>query len=308
MTHNQSRVLAIVGPTATGKSDLAVDIAQRIDAEVVNADSMQLYREMDIGTAKLTLDQRHGVAHHLLDVLEVTETATVAGYQRLARATVEDILARGRTAILVGGSGLYLRAALDDLDFPGTDADVRRDLEAELATYGSVPLHTRLARSDPDAAASIHRHNGRKIVRALEVIALTGQPFQASLPEPRDRYQATWIGLDDDPDVLDERIGARVDRMWSEGFVGEVEHLTAMGLRDGITARRALGYAQVLRLLDGDLSDEQARLMTQQATRRFVRRQRSWFGRERRIEWLPAWRPGLADRVIETLRAPTIAP
>lgn len=302
-----SRVLAIVGPTATGKSNLAVAVARRIDAEVINADSMQLYRGMDIGTAKLRTDQRRGVPHHLLDVLDVTETATVAAYQRASRSIVDAIHQRGRTAILVGGSGLYLRAALDELDFPTTDPDVRAKLEAELAAHGSIPLHSRLARSDPTAAGSIHRHNGRKIVRALEVIALTGQPFRASMPQPRDRYHTTWVGLDDDPDAaLDQRVDARVDRMWSDGLVGEVERLAAAGLRDGVTASRALGYAQVLRHLDGEFSSEQARLITQQSTRRFVRRQRSWFRREGRIEWLTAGGPNLLDRVVQALNAPTI--
>lgn len=301
-----SRVLAIVGPTATGKSDLAVAVAREIGGEVVNADSMQLYRGMDIGTAKLGPEQRGGVTHHLLDVLDVTETATVAAYQRAARSALDEILALGRPAVLVGGSGLYLRAALDDLDFPATDVEVRAALEADLATHGSIPLHTRLALADPEAAASIHRHNGRKIVRALEVIALTGRPFRASMPEPRDRYQATWLGLDEEPDVLDERVEARVDRMWIQGLVEEVESLVAVGLRDGVTARRALGYAQVLRHLDGEFPSEQARLITQQATRRFVRRQRSWFGREERIQWMPADGPDLLERAVRALNAPTI--
>jgi tRNA dimethylallyltransferase len=261
---------------------------------------------MDIGTAKLSTEQQRGVPHHLLDVLEVTETATVAAYQRVARATVDDLIARDRTAIMVGGSGLYLRAVLDDLDFPSTDSDVRAELEAELAAHGSIPLHTRLARVDPAAATAIHRHNGRKIVRALEVIALTGQPFRASMPEPRDRYRAAWIGLDDEPDSLDRRIEARVDRMWADGLIGEVERLATLGLRDGVTASRALGYAQVLRHLDGEYSSDQARLITQQATRRFVRRQRSWFRREERIQWLPADGPDLLDRTVQALQPPTI--
>jgi tRNA dimethylallyltransferase len=304
--HNENHVLAIVGPTATGKSDLAVSIAREVDAEVINADSMQLYRGMDIGTAKLSPEARAGVPHHLLDVLKVTQTATVAAYQRAARSTMDEILARGRTAILVGGSGLYLRAALDDLDFPATDVQLRAELEAELATHGSIPMHARLARADPVAAAAIHRHNGRKIVRALEVITLTGRPFRASLPAPRDRYRAVWVGLDEQPDMLDASVERRVDRMWTQGLVGEVEQLLVAGLRDGVTARRALGYAQVLRHLDGEWSSEQARLATQQATRRFVRRQRSWFGREERIHWLPASDPDLLGRAVRVLNAPTI--
>ncbi len=302
----RGRVLAIVGPTATGKSDLAVEVAERIGGEVVNADSMQLYRGMDIGTAKLSAEQQRGVPHHLLDILDITETATVAAYQRVARACLNGILDRGGTAIMVGGSGLYLRAALDDLDFPSTDADVRAGLEAELAAHGSIPLHARLASVDPAAGAVIHRHNGRKIVRALEVIALTGQPFRASMPEPRDRYRAAWIGLDDDPDFLDQRVAARVDRMWAAGLVQEVEGLVDVGLRNGVTASRALGYAQVLRHLDGELSSDQARLITQQATRRFVRRQRSWFRRESRIHWLDAGDGSLLARTVDALNAPTI--
>ncbi|MDQ4037564.1 MAG: tRNA (adenosine(37)-N6)-dimethylallyltransferase MiaA [Actinomycetota bacterium] len=311
MTENEAvsdmtPVLAIVGPTATGKSDLALLIAREVDGEIINADSMQLYRGMDIGTAKLSLEARAGVPHHLVDVLDVIETATVAAYQRAARSTLNEVLARGRTPILVGGSGLYLRAALDELDFPTTDVQLRAKLEAELITHGSIPLHDRLARADPVAAAAIHRHNGRRIVRALEVISLTGGPFRASLPAPRDRYPAVWVGLDEHADVLDSRVEARVDRMWTEGLVGEVENLVGAGLRDGVTARRALGYAQVLRHLDGEWSSEQARLATRQATRRFVRRQRSWFGRDERIRWLSASDPQLLERAVRVLNAPTI--
>lgn len=307
-----ARVLAIVGPTATGKSDLAVAVAERIDGEVVNADSMQLYRGMDIGTAKLSLAQRRGVPHHLLDVLDVTETATVAAYQRAARRVVDDVLRRGRTPILVGGSGLYLRAALDDLRFPGTDPEVRAELESELAAYGSIPLHARLAEADPAAAASIHPHNGRKIIRALEVLTVTGVPFRAELPVAGVAgayYPAAWIGVDDDPAALDRRVEARVDRMWAAGLVQEVERLVETGLRRGVTASRALGYAQVLGHLDGDYSSDEAMLRTAQATRRFVRRQRSWFRREDRIRWLEATDPQLVDRVIDEITentAPTI--
>jgi tRNA dimethylallyltransferase len=295
-------VLAVVGPTATGKSELGLALAQVFDGEVVNADSMQLYRGMDIGTAKLPPARRGGVPHHLLDIWQVTQPASVAEYQRLARAAVEDIAARGRTPILVGGSGLYLRAVLDDFEFPGTDTRLRAALEEELARTGPRPLHARLAAADPDAAARILPSNGRRIIRALEVIELTGAPFAARLPEPRPVYPACHIGLDLDTAVLDERIAARVDRMWAAGFVDEVRRLDADGLRRGRTAGRALGYQQVLRFLAGECDEAQARAETVRATRRFVRRQRSWFRRDPRIHWLDAAAPDLERRAAGVAR------
>lgn len=291
------RLVAVVGPTATGKSELAVALAERLGAEVVNADSMLLYRGMDVGTAKPTLAERRGVPHHLLDVWEVTERASVAEYQRLARAAVADVLARGRLPLLVGGSGLYVRAVLDDLDFPGTDPDLRARLEAELAAAGPAALHMRLSQVDPAAARDILPSAGRRLVRALEVIELTGRPFAATLPAPTAVYDCLQLGLDRTD--LDGRVASRVDRMWAAGLVGEVGALAARGLRDGPTASRALGYRQVLAHLDGRHDEATARAETVRATRRFVRRQRSWFRRDSRVEWLDAARPDLVGHAAD---------
>ncbi|ADG87852.1 tRNA (adenosine(37)-N6)-dimethylallyltransferase MiaA [Thermobispora bispora] len=301
-------VIAIVGATAAGKSDLAVELALRLGGEVINADSMQLYRGMDIGTAKLSPAERRGVPHHLLDIWPVRKTATVAEYQRLARPIIEDLLARGRAPILVGGSGLYVRAVLDDLDFPGTDPEIRARLERELAETGPAPLYDRLKRLDPVAAEKILPSNGRRIVRALEVIELTGRPFSASLPEYRAVYPSVQIGLAVPRPVLDERIERRVDRMWRAGLVDEVRALLAEGLAEGRTASRALGYAQVLRYLSGEWSEEQAREETIRATRRFARRQESWFRRDPRVIWLPFDAPDLAGRALECVREAAAAP
>jgi tRNA dimethylallyltransferase len=284
----------VVGPTATGKSDLGVELALRLGGEVVNADAMQLYRGMDVGTAKLTDAQRQGVPHHLLDVLDITETASVAAYQRHARRIVEDLLAAGRTPVVVGGSGLYVSALTDDLDFPGTEPAIRARLETELADVGAATLHARLTGLDPVAADAILPGNGRRIVRALEVIELTGRPFSASMPRPGPaRYGTVLIGLDRDTAELDERIEQRVDTMFAHGLVAEVHALLPRGLRDGRTASRALGYQQVLAALDGDGDLAAAQAETVRATRRFVRRQRSWFRRDQRITWLDAARPDL---------------
>ncbi|WP_068687813.1 tRNA (adenosine(37)-N6)-dimethylallyltransferase MiaA [Thermobifida halotolerans] len=296
-----STVIAVVGATAVGKSDLAVELALRLTehgapAEIVNADSMQLYRGMDIGTAKLTVPERRGVPHHLLDVWDITQTANVADYQRTARAVIDELHASGRTPILVGGSGLYVRAALDELDFPGTDPKVRARLEAELAERGPLALPQRLARLDPAAAAAILPSNGRRIVRALEVIEITGGPFTATMPEHVSRYPCVQIGLSAPRPELDERIELRVARMWEAGLVDEVRALEKAGLRDGFTASRALGYAQVLRFLAGEYTEEEAKEETVRATRRFARRQESWFRRDPRVDWLPYDAPDLLDR------------
>jgi tRNA dimethylallyltransferase len=285
-------VIAVLGPTAAGKSDLSLELAQALDGEVVNADSMQLYQGMDIGTAKLTVAERRGVPHHLLDIWPVTRTASVSEYQVLARAAIADIHERGRTAILVGGSGLYVRAAIDDLRFPGTDPVLRASLEAELARIGPAELHTRLAAADPAAAAAVLPSNGRRIVRALEVIQLTGRPFTATLPGYDSVLPAIQLGVTLPRGELDGRVAARVDRMWRLGLVEEVRALAAAGLREGRTASRALGYAQVLRFLDGEWTETEAAAQTVQATRRFVRRQESWFRRDPRVTWLPG--PGTA--------------
>lgn len=281
-----SRLIAVVGPTATGKSDLGLALAQRLGGEIVNADALQLYRGLDIGTAKLTPQQQGGVPHHLLDVLDVTETASVAAYQRAARAVVERLLAAGRTPVLVGGSGLYVQAVVDELEFPGTDPALRVELEAELAQRGTAALHARLAAVDPAAAAAILPSNGRRIVRALEVIALTGRPFVARLPaSPVPRYDAVLLGVDRPTPELDERIARRVARMFAAGLVDETRGLLP-GLAQGLTASRALGYQQIL--TEPDLGTAAALTVT--ATRRFVRRQRSWFRRDRRIVWLTGGR------------------
>jgi tRNA dimethylallyltransferase len=283
-------VVAIVGPTATGKSDLAVRIADRVGGEIVNADSMQLYRGMDIGTAKLGPHERHGVSHHLLDVWPLSKSAAVAEYQGMARACVDEIRARGRIPILVGGSGLYLRGALDRLDFPGESPAIRQRLTRELDQFGAVELHARLATFDPAAGAAILPTNGRRIVRALEVIELTGRPFTATMPAFESVYPVLQIGLDRID--LDQRVELRVDAMMAAGLVEEITGLLSRGLRASPTAGKALGYAQLLTVLDDDGvlvgNVAQAIELTVRATRRFVRRQRSWFRRDPRIRWLDA--------------------
>jgi tRNA dimethylallyltransferase len=299
-------VVAVVGPTATGKTALAVALAHRLGGEVVNADSMQLYRGMDIGTAKPDLAERNGVPHHLLDLWHVREAASVAAYRELARAEIDRLRTGGTRPLLVGGSGLYIRAVLDELDFPGTDAALRARLEEELGAIGPAAMHERLAALDPAAAAAVLPSNGRRIVRALEVIELTGGPFRAQLPERLPHYPAVVVGLDREPAELDERIAARVDRMWAAGFVDEVAALAADGLREGPTASRALGYAQVLAQFDGELTAAEARERTVSATRRFVRRQRSWFRRDATISWFDARRPDLVDAVTAVITARTI--
>jgi len=304
-------VIAVVGPTAAGKSGLSLRLARSLGGEVVNADSMQLYRGMDIGTAKLPPGQRGGVPHHLLDIWEVTAAASVSEYQRLARRAIEDIRSRGRVPIVVGGSGLYVRAVLDNLDFPGTDPGVRDRLEGELAEIGAVALHARLARVDPAAAAAILPGNGRRIVRALEVVELSGRPFSATLPDYQSVYDVVQLGVRVPRPQLDERIARRVAAMWQAGFVAEVRGLVEAGLRDGRTASRALGYSQVLRYLDGEWSQERAAAETVRATQRFARRQESWFRRDPRVIWLDRAGPAadgadLADRVLTDRAMATI--
>jgi tRNA dimethylallyltransferase len=294
-----------VGPTATGKSELAVELARRLDGEVINADSMQLYAGMDIGTAKLPVAERHGVEHHLLDIWPIRKSAAVAEYQQLARLAIAAIHDRGRVPILVGGSGLYLRGALDKLDFPGESPAVRARLSRELEAGGPAALHARLAERDPLAAAAILPTNGRRIVRALEVIELTGAPFTARMPGFESIYDAVQIGLDRDD--LDERVGLRVHRMMQRGFVEEIRGLLPLGLRESPTAGKALGYAQLLGCLDeaGAVVDDldEAVEQTIRATRRFVRRQRSWFGRDPRIHWLDATGSGLVEQAVRILEA-----
>ena len=295
-------VVAVVGPTAAGKSDLAVELASRLPGEVVNADSMQVYRGMDIGTAKPTPVERRGIRHHVLDVLDVAEPATVAEFQSLARAAIDDCLGRGVLPVVVGGSALYVRAVLDRFEFPGTDPALRARLERDLAVVGARGLHERLINVDPGAAAAILPTNGRRIVRALEVVELTGRPFSATLPSRTYLYdRVVQLGLDVPREVLDRRIEERVDRMWRAGLVDEVRTLEEAGLRDSRTARRALGYVQVLAFLAGEYDEAEARARTIQATRRFARRQDAWFRRDPRISWLRFDADDLVEQALDRL-------
>ena len=293
-------VVAVVGPTATGKSELGLRVAETLGGEVVNADAMQLYRGMDIGTAKLTPTQRRGIRHHQLDVLDVTQEASLAAYQAAARADLVAIAHRGRLPVLVGGSGLYVRAALDRLDIPPTDPVVRGRLEAQARERGPEAMYAALCAADPVAAAEIEPRNVRRIVRALEVIELTGAPFSATLPRRESVWPTVVVGLRADRTVLDARVAERVDRMWAEGLLDEVRRLDRVGLRAGRTASTAIGYAQALGELDGELTSEQARAATTVATRRLARRQESWFRPDPRIRWVdttdpePGWGVALA--------------
>lgn len=301
------RLVVVAGPTGTGKSDLGIDLAERLHGEVISADSMQLYRGMDIGTAKVPVDERRGIPHHLLDILDITEKASVAAYQRDARAVIEDILRRGGTPILVGGSGLYIQAVIDEIEFPATDPQVRARLEGELENLGAEVLHGRLAQRDPAAAEIIDLRNGRRIVRALEVIEITGRPFTATFPKPGHlRYDAVLICVDRDRELLDDRLAARVHRMMDAGFLAEVRGLIPHGLRDGITARRALGYRQLLAACDGVISVDQAVDETITATRRFVRKQRSWFRRDDRLHWVDGSAADITDRCVTWARGSAV--
>ena len=296
------RPIAIIGPTGTGKSELALDLAERIGGEIVNADAMQQYRGMDIGTAKLSVADRRGIPHHQLDVLNVTDTATVARYQQAAVADVEAVVARGSVPVVVGGSMLYLQSLLDDWAFPETDPAVRSRWEQRLAEIGVAALHAELARRDPAAAAVILPTDGRRTVRALEVIELTGQPFAASAPTiGTPRWDTLIVGVDRATEALDQRLAARTDTMFETGLVEEVRGLLGQGLRDGVTASRALGYAQVNSALEaggGDIEMDRARELTFVGTRRYVRRQRSWFRRDHRVRWVDGSAAGITDAVL----------
>ena len=295
--------IAVIGPTGTGKSDLALDLAERFDGEIVNIDAMAQYRYMDIGTAKTPPALRRGIPHHQLDVLDVTETATVARYQEAARADVETILTAGRMPVIVGGSMMYIQSLLDDWSFPATDATLRAHLEAELDEVGVAEMHRRLAVVDPAAATAILDTDGRRVVRALEVVELTGEPFAASAPRRgTPRWSTAIVALDRETDALDDRLRARTDAMFDAGLVDEVTHLIDLGLREGLTASRAIGYAQVLEAIDGTLDLDTARELTFTGTRRYVRRQRSWFRRDDRIRWFDAADHLLLDHVTTHLR------
>ena len=281
-------LIVIAGATATGKSDLSIALAERIGAEVVNADSMQLYRGMDIGTAKLSLDQRKGIPHHLIDLLEVTEDASVAQYQKWAREKIDQLLAEGKKVIVVGGTGLYIKSILDELNFPDTDPIVRARLSLEAHQIGIGAMHARLAQLDPAAAAAIPKENARRVVRALEVIEITGAPFTANLPKAGASYypSAQQFGLVMQRDDLKERIDKRVDAMWEAGLVDEVRGLIEAGITKAKTARAALGYSQIITFLEGATSEEEALAETKRATRAYARRQETWFSRDERIKWL----------------------
>jgi tRNA dimethylallyltransferase len=299
-----SKVIVICGATATGKSDIALDIAEHIGAEIINADSMQLYRGMDIGTAKLKVTERRNIAHHMLDVLDVTEDSTVAWYQERARSAIAEIHGRGLHAVIVGGTGLYIKAILDDLNFPDTDPQVRANLEKLGEEFGAHYLFERLEELDPAAALAIDRANIRRIIRALEVIEITGKPFTANLPrEDSSRFpDALQFGLVMDREHLRDRIDLRVDRMWQEGFVAEVDQLITQGIRRGTTAQRALGYAQILAMREGTLSEDEAKEETKRASRQYARRQETWFSRDQRIQWVATHQPRL-ETILEKINS-----
>lgn len=285
MAEDVSPIITVVGATATGKSDLALDLADRLGGEIINTDSMQFYRGMDIGTAKLPVDERRGIPHHLIDILDVTEEANVQDFQARARAAIADIRERGLRPILVGGSGLYVRAAVDHMEFPGTDPQVRARLEAEVAT-DRWALHQKLRELDPTAAEKITVNDQRRIARALEVIELTGRPFSAQLPDYQEVEPTIHLGLRMDRAILHERIATRVHLMWEHGWVDEVIRLLDAGLAEGKTASRAIGYAQIQRHLAGELTAAEAKEETTIRTRQFARRQDTWFRRDPRIRWI----------------------
>lgn len=281
-------LIFIVGATATGKSELALQVAEELGAEIVNADSMQLYRGMDIGTAKLPLSERRGIPHHLIDVLEVSQDASVAQYQSWARTLIDQLLAEAKPVVVVGGTGLYVKAILDELNFPDTDPQVRERLNEEANQIGLEVMHQRLAKLDPAAAAAIPKENLRRVIRALEVIEITGKPFTANLPKAGATYypQAKQFGLVMDRERLKDRIDSRVEAMWEQGFVAEVTQLINAGIREGKTAKAALGYNQIIAFLEGRSSELEAKEETKRATRAYARRQETWFSRDERITWL----------------------
>ena len=289
------KVVVICGATATGKSDIAIEVAQSIGAEIINADSMQLYKGMDIGTAKLSIEERSGIPHHLLDILSVREDSTVAWYQELARKTISEIHGRNKHAVIVGGTGLYIKAILDDLNFPDTDPIIRARLESEALEFGTDSLFARLQVEDPAAALAIDRANTRRVIRALEVIEITGKPFTANLPrEDSSRYpDAMQFGLVMEREHLRERIDQRVDQMWDKGFVAEVDKLIEDGILEGATAQRAIGYSSLIASRVGTVSELEAKEETKRATRQYARRQETWFSRDARITWVAPHQPRL---------------
>lgn len=296
------KLIVIAGATATGKSALSIALARAIDAEVINADSMQVYRGMDIGTAKITLDERQGVSHHMLDVLDVNQDSTVAWYQSAAREAIDEVHSRGKSVVMVGGTGLYIKAVIDELNFPDTDPMVRHTLNKEAEELGTDAMFARLEKLDPAAALAIDRANLRRIIRALEVIEITGQPFTANLPrEESIRYpNARQFGLVMDRELLSEKIDERVNTMFEQGLVAEVQKLMNSGLLEGRTAQRALGYAQVISHLKGEISLDAAIEETKRATRQYARRQETWFSRDARIKWISP-RQSRLESILESL-------
>jgi tRNA dimethylallyltransferase len=299
-----SKLVIISGATATGKSDLAVEIAKEIGAEIISADSMQLYKGMDIGTAKLTMAERQGITHHLLDLVDVNTDVTVSWYQELARAKIDELRGAGKSVVVVGGTGLYIKAILDDLNFPETDPEVRMKLNQEAEKIGGDAMHQRLAKLDPAASLAIPKENVRRVIRALEVIEITGKPFTAILPrEDSTKYpDAMQFGLAMDRESLDIRIDKRVAKMWEAGFVDEVEELINQGILEGKTAQAAIGYAQIIRMKRGSMTQEEAIEDTARATRQYARRQETWFSRDLRITWLSAT-SNLSERKASLLQA-----
>ena len=299
-----SKLVIISGATATGKSELAIEVAKEIGAEIISADSMQLYKGMDIGTAKLTMAERQGITHHLLDLVDVKTDVTVSWYQELARAKIDELRGVGKSVVVVGGTGLYIKARLDDLNFPETDPEVREKLNQEAEKVGGDAMHQRLAKLDPAASLAIPKENVRRVIRALEVIEITGKPFTAILPrEESTKYpDAMQFGLAMDRESLDIRIDNRVAKMWEAGFVDEVEELINQGILEGKTAQAAIGYAQIIRMKHGSMSQEEAIEDTARATRQYARRQETWFSRDLRITWLSAT-SNLSERKASVLQA-----
>ena len=296
------KLVVLAGATATGKSSLSVELAQAIDAEIINADSMQVYRGMDIGTAKITLEERQGISHHMLDVLDVNQDSNVAWYQSGAREVIDEIHSRGKSVVMVGGTGLYIKAVIDELNFPDTDPMVRHTLNKKAEDLGIDAMFARLEKLDPAAAIAIDRANLRRIIRALEVLEITGKPFTANLPrEESIRYpDARQFGLVMDRELLSERIDQRVNTMFENGFVEEVQKLMSSGLLEGRTAQRALGYSQIVSHLKGETSLDAAVEETKRATRQYARRQETWFSRDARIKWISTRQPRL-ETILESL-------
>ena len=299
-----SKLIIITGATATGKSDLAVAVAKELKAEIISADSMQLYKGMDIGTAKLTLEERKAIPHHLLDVVSIKEDVSVSWYQEVAREKIDQLRNQGKNVVVVGGTGLYIKAILDDLNFPDTDPDVREKLSVEAEKIGGDAMHERLSKLDPAAGLAIPKENVRRVVRALEVIEITGKPFTAVLPRiDSSKYpDAMQFGLAMNRETLDARIDNRVSRMWDLGFVDEVESLIDNGILEGRTAQAAIGYAQIIRMKHGEFDDAFAREDTARATRQYARRQETWFSKDLRITWLSAT-SNLSERTDSVLQA-----